>query len=649
MKIKNKSFYFLTLGLVFIFRTSLAHDTIVHQAITANAVYSASAISFGYNDFLNTIVSDYGPGSAKDLMEEGSVREDDKDAPGDTGGKRSYNHFYDPLTGLGLSDFPPDFRVTMGTNSLNWASISNCPGLNVFPNDKTGLIGNINTTNQWSWQNARGYEMLAFLGTTTSVRRAQFNNMFRALGQVMHLLEDTTQPQHVRNEQHLDSILGSGTSLWHSHIEDYGAAHWTTLNYANNVLDWRGLGFTKMQDFWDRNLYGGNAPALNIDANGGTQLGLAEFCNGNFLGERHIYAEAFSPGDISYYPFPSLLTSTDYSKQKSTPGIDWLAFKNGFLGKRIYLKKTGDGVQVTHHSAVTFFGAKFPTKIFLGNVTTVDDNVDNDYLNILIPKAVEYSAGLLDYYFRGTVGTSVSNNGDGTYTLTIRNTSSQDYSNGVFLVYMDDTNGTRSYVDQFTLNGMLQSLGATNVSSSALNIDLNGASSTTKFTLLYQGNIGVDGGNPLDPVDAGIGIAATTFTINSNSDNMCEGNPANIQGFNWEIPYEPDGFNDSGFISSGTQCSFSGGYFYRTCNLTNSSDCDVTITISAHFTFPAEDVDVYFGPAIEGDAVWSWPAYDGAGTANPQFAFTVSAHSVYPFTFIFDSNGGCTGTLSFNY
>jgi hypothetical protein len=68
------------------------------------------------------------------------------------------NHFYDPLDktyGKGLSDAPRDIRVLEGTNSFAWASISNCNGV-----DFKGVLGlgkNVNTTNVWSWQNARGY------------------------------------------------------------------------------------------------------------------------------------------------------------------------------------------------------------------------------------------------------------------------------------------------------------------------------------------------------------------------------------------------------------------------------------------------------------------------------------------------------------
>lgn len=68
-------------------------------------------------------------------------------------------------------------------------------------NNSSGFRGFlINTSNTWSWQNARGYEWLGLTATNQLARQTNLDNMFRAVGQVMHLLEDTTQPQHVRNE-----------------------------------------------------------------------------------------------------------------------------------------------------------------------------------------------------------------------------------------------------------------------------------------------------------------------------------------------------------------------------------------------------------------------------------------------------------------
>jgi hypothetical protein len=139
-------------------------------------------------------------------------------------------------------------------------------------------------------QNARGYEWLGLTATNEADRFENLTNMFRAVGQVMHLLQDASQPQHVRNEQHLDSL---GKIAWESPIEDYGNDHVANLNYGDgSMLDWHGAGFTKLEDFWDRHKYDGSSSAAliadnNENPNGGPDtLGLAEWCNGNFLGAR---------------------------------------------------------------------------------------------------------------------------------------------------------------------------------------------------------------------------------------------------------------------------------------------------------------------------------------------------------------------------
>jgi hypothetical protein len=111
------------------------HDQIVHQAITANAATSALTSSPAYAGFVNTVSSDVTLFAATKSMVDGSFDEDIADQPGDAGGKRSLNHFYDPLDntyGKGLSDSPQDQRIVVGTNSFAWGSVSNCVGYN-FP------------------------------------------------------------------------------------------------------------------------------------------------------------------------------------------------------------------------------------------------------------------------------------------------------------------------------------------------------------------------------------------------------------------------------------------------------------------------------------------------------------------------------------
>jgi hypothetical protein len=75
------------------------HEQVVHQEITAKAAEAANNNSATFNGFIGLISSDgRSLQDAEQSMVDGSFDEDfaDKDA----GGKRSLNHFYDPLTGV---------------------------------------------------------------------------------------------------------------------------------------------------------------------------------------------------------------------------------------------------------------------------------------------------------------------------------------------------------------------------------------------------------------------------------------------------------------------------------------------------------------------------------------------------------------------
>jgi len=622
---------------------AFGHDVPVHRTITANAASAAYNYSSGFSDFINIISSDkILLNNATNSLVNGSAHEDDPVGlfPTDIGGYRSLNHFYDPLDthyNKGLSDSIifagpgpiGDERKVIGTNSFAWASISNCTGigLSYYPN----IRSRSHPTNTWSWQNARYFEWFGLTETNQSDRQSNLDNMFRAVGQVMHLLEDTSQPQHVRNEQHLDKF-----PQWRSPIEDYGLLNISQLNFGDgSMLNWQAAGFTNLEDFWDTHKYNGDSSKLTAAESGGANtLGLAEWDNGNFLGDRHQYAEYYTTNtDIRYYSYPRRSGTI-------TPSIDSITIKNGKVISRYYLKKDKDGVSVTHHSALTLWGMEHPTILKAKSTTIRDDNVLKDYHDQIIPKAVKYSAGLLDYFFRGTLGVSVTNS-----TITIRNTSGQDYNGGSFYLYKDDTNGTRTNVDQFDMSGItLPSLGSITETEN----DLNSATPSTKYILVYKGTIGVNGSaQPLDSVDAGIGIAVQTFTPQS-SGNSCDGGPVNIQGFHWEVY---SNFNNGTFSSSGTACSFSKvGQLVEVAYLSNPSDCEVTMTISARFMWESGSEPAFklgFDPSYL-DNTWLY-TLPYAGSDNPQFSIVLPANSVTAVYLSFIANGGFSGTLSFSY
>ena len=219
----------------------LGHDVPVHRAITTSAVNSSKGFLLYLQDnnyTTNTLFlypkGQVGPpggvmASAKGIalaqIVNGSAREDD--AQEDEGGSRSLNHFYDPTTKKGLD------TAIGGRPSSEWAT----------------MFDDINWTPHWggvnyySWQNARVYQSNSIVSASPTFRNAQAGYMFRSVGQVMHLLEDTTQPQHVRDEQHLDKSPFTGKDTkYRSKFEDYGTHNLNTIKIngylAHTNFDW---------------------------------------------------------------------------------------------------------------------------------------------------------------------------------------------------------------------------------------------------------------------------------------------------------------------------------------------------------------------------------------------------------------------------
>ncbi len=405
-----------------------AHEINVHWRISASAAQGST----GLQKFLGEVLSAGESGSLSDpadpsespkssigWIQYGSGREDDLNVLPDAGGLRVMNHFYDPITRKGLSELPIFAAVPtasgpyeLGTNSYIWASLLNSPGVKIKPLFLRLIPQPPHTENDWSWQNARNFEYLALTSQWQTDRDKDLARTFRALGQVIHLLQDASQPQHTRNEQHLPIL-----PLWKSPIETYGSENIGQLKFSPtpSALDWRAAGFQKMEDFWDRHSYApipGVTPsvvALEGDPGSGNPgpgtLGLAEFVNGNFLGARHVYRELMTRGITGYYEYPSLNDGTDWLQIKAHPAdyknIGTIPRKIGSVN-RFSIWKNAQGAQVVNHSASHFLPAIGRNNPGAGPVLTIDDpEVKKNYHDILIPKAVQYSAGLLDYFFRG--------------------------------------------------------------------------------------------------------------------------------------------------------------------------------------------------------------------------------------------------------
>jgi hypothetical protein len=128
----------------------------------------------------------------------------------------------------------------------------------------------------------------------------------------------------------------------------------------------------------------GNIGALALG--NGDGIGLAEYSNANFFSDDTIFPETFPyPGVSNLEPTGPELDPTTGKKKT------YLKFKPGF-GEQNYRLAQGSSLRM-------ITGTNVPTDIGL------DNNVLKDYGTKLFPRAIGYSAGLIDYFFRGELAT----------------------------------------------------------------------------------------------------------------------------------------------------------------------------------------------------------------------------------------------------
>jgi hypothetical protein len=181
---------------------------------------------------------------------------------------------------------------------------------------------------------------------------------------------------------------------------------------------------------------------------------------------------------------------------------------------RVFLDKIGDGVAFKNHSVLSYLALNKRKKTYPYAISINADNVLGAYHTNLIPKAIEYSAGILDYFFRGQLGVLPYLTPSGAIFLEVTNISGQRLSSGTFTVYADAADGTRTSV------GALQAAwGSSETLEDGATRDFTFAEPTpppTNYVVVYQGTIGTGPGpsySPLDSVDATISIAAKSFYL----------------------------------------------------------------------------------------------------------------------------------------
>ena len=416
-----------------------AYSVVTHRGLSNMAIQNSYLSDANYlkSIGINSIEEEFNSNNPIQWIEQGADEEDSLLT------LRPRNHFHNPLRSwadAGLDD------SLSGQSSLLWAQ---------------------EASNEFSWQNARQYFHNALTSSSVESRETGFANTFETLGHLLHLVQDCACPPHTRNDAHV--FIASGYEGW---AKDNPG---TVLSYVSPFVVDVDLGvsvegYEPITQLFDANQYTGAAPSTS------NAQGLAEYTNANFASEDTIFTENFSPDHIHYFPFPRRTDAEEYEQDMG--------------GKlRTYFRKTQNGEAIEHFAVAGRFYRYLPwwpevQIYFIG----FDDLCHADYAQKLIPRAVGYSAGLLDYFFRGDM--DLIENPDNPEGYVIQNKTEEEMV-GTFELYYDNENDERVKVPEE--NGGFPVETSIPAGGKSGNIDFtppDDAKEPGKYILVFRGQMG---------------------------------------------------------------------------------------------------------------------------------------------------------------
>ena len=351
----------------------------------------------------------------------------------DVPSQRVLNHFHNPLA----EPWWTAGLLGIGQSSVLWQQNP--------AQDNAAGGGN------WSWQDARRYFLDTLRGETRAQRERTLVETFEALGHLTHLIQDAAVPAHVRDDPHPSFIIfGRRIPINPDWYEDWV----DDIRESDPVLFGELLNqppvappvsvFTPTDDLQapvpvarliDTDRF--RSALANIDVTAEPAIGIAESTNGNYLSRDTLFRR---------FPFP---------RQQALGALPVIEPEGAEF--RRYFSKTTEGEPVRlfvtegalHRSLTAALGAPPPAGGWF-----LDERVHQEYAARLLPRAVGYSATLLDYFFRGPLEASIQPVTDPETGLVIpdvlelvaTNTSPDPLGPGTLTVYVDDDTGARQPV-----------------------------------------------------------------------------------------------------------------------------------------------------------------------------------------------------------
>lgn len=433
----------------------------------------------------------------KGWLMRGAIREDDVPAwiPGSSNPQddpysaytlvRVLNHFYDPALNRPLTVA----GIGWGSKAPDWATGSN----NVFTNPNTP---DASRRNHFTVFDAREAMYRALTGRdsqgnrialTVAERNKYWATTFRALGDTVHLLQDMGQPQHTRNDPHAGGKYnGSAGPEGHKSVfENYIDARATGTKFKTVgatpievtplALTYTGYpvpAFTNYLSFFT---------TRNKDAGIYDRKGLADYSN------RGFFTAGKNMGNTDYaYP---LNTPSTYLLEKvytdwqgnPLPNGSYITLLKDIVPDTVNPALGGGAKPLTSYGLFDQFLTPTKPPAYTLNRYNYDAMAD-----LLIPRSVAYSAGLINYFFRGKMNVEKDPAYNGKFI--IRNLG-QEAMAGAFELYYDGVDDKRYLLSTSSLSAAAG--GATSgIALPPIPDTLPDAKITGNYMLVFHGDMG---------------------------------------------------------------------------------------------------------------------------------------------------------------
>ncbi len=365
-------------------------------------------------------------------LSRGAIREDDniiqaREIPQDdpylennlTLDNRPLHHFFDPQNDRSLDILGAGITPFLVQKSPNWAI-----GTTGFPDNQN--VPNANRRNHFTVFDAREAMFRALTlkakgptgvanipeGVSSSdsareeLRKTYWATTFKALGHVVHHIQDMAQPQHTRNDPHAGKTYaeGDGGALGHaSFFENYIDARAKAETFDTDrpglkkvrvpVLNYPAslpaFSFNRYGDFWSTAKRAGIASGL----------GVADYSS------RSFYSAGTNIGMTRGQSFPSPTQNVGQLRSVDVSGLTDLLGEPIDGALRFVVGSVADSaggstaVEVKLSSEGLF--DQFLTAVDKPAAYNLNHYNYNAQADLLVPRAVSYSAGLLNYFFRG--------------------------------------------------------------------------------------------------------------------------------------------------------------------------------------------------------------------------------------------------------